>query len=48
MKDRETLVEVINAIVPFYISGKMDYKAFYDIISNVLETCAIYFLLYLS
>lgn len=37
MKDRETLVEVINAIVPFYISGKMDYKAFYDIILNILE-----------
>lgn len=37
MKDRETLVEVINTIAPFYISGRMDYKAFYDIVLNALE-----------
>lgn len=37
MKDRETLVEVINAIAPFYISGRIDGEAFYDIVLKALE-----------
>ena len=37
MTDRETQVEFINAIAPFYISGQMDNEIFCDIVLKVLE-----------